>query len=647
MADSATGLERSVDPNAYSPIAGGNRGSADRTARAAIQPIDMRAGHQADIATLIQLAKQNLETGNDADAEELFRKALEIGDRVLGAEDPQLNFLLNDLTRLYLRQSAFASAEPLLLRLLEMKRSKGDDHPEVATVLASLANVRQALGHHESAEQLWRRVLDIRDRTLAPNHFAIATALERLGDACAARGKTREALAAFQRALIIRERTLGGEHPSVRVAQERIADLELQASEDSLEPMSQEPLPARERFRLLSGESAPLASPVTAVEAPVTIPHEKIPANAVKKATAVIDHPFADLPATVTEASAQAEPVGSQIPDTKNATPFQLPAAMIAAAAQYPAPAPKTTEPAQPSAATSQTPEAMPYRPILETIREELENPYEGVSLAERTNEFLASAFAAIGRKEVIAASVVVVIALLGFAVVTGAHAFGEVSQAAATAPAASLESRARAVSAPTQALATNALSLSAAAGTNGGTKAPIAHTSPAEEKSSSKKVAEKKPEGKAIAIPTIQKGVLASLDSVASRTATSASRENDVYSVQPAQIPGGNRRSSFADPEQSTGPVRARLIGDLPIPRVPSQVSDIEGEVRVQFNVDADGVPVMSTVTVLRSPHPLLTNAVTRVIPGMRFEPARGGPERKPVADVVQIGFQFARGRE
>src|SRR5450756_1108520 len=120
-----------------------------------------------------------------------------------------LMLLLNDLTRIYLRQSAYAAAEPLLLRLLEMTRNKGEDHPEVATVMASLATVRQALGRHESAEHLWRRVLDIRERTLAPNHFAIATALEHFGESCAARGKIREALAAFQRAHTIRERTLG------------------------------------------------------------------------------------------------------------------------------------------------------------------------------------------------------------------------------------------------------------------------------------------------------------------------------------------------------------------------------------------------------------------------------------------------------
>jgi TonB family protein len=88
-------------------------------------------------------------------------------------------------------------------------------------------------------------------------------------------------------------------------------------------------------------------------------------------------------------------------------------------------------------------------------------------------------------------------------------------------------------------------------------------------------------------------------------------------------------------------------LIGDLPTPRVPAQVADVEGEVRVRFSVDAEGHPMMSTIEVLNSPNPLLANAVRKVIPAMRFEPARtGGPNPKPIADLVQIGFQFSKGR-
>jgi tetratricopeptide (TPR) repeat protein len=158
---------------------------------------------------------------------------LDLSERHLGEGHPDLVILLNDLSRLYLKQSAFEYAEPLLLRLLALKRSKGEDHPEVATVLASLASLRQSLGRYDSAEQLWRRVLEIRERTLAPNHFSLATTLEHLATTLAARGKTREGLQLYQRALSIRELTLGSDHPSLRASRERIADLQLQASEDS------------------------------------------------------------------------------------------------------------------------------------------------------------------------------------------------------------------------------------------------------------------------------------------------------------------------------------------------------------------------------------------------------------------------------
>jgi hypothetical protein len=53
----------------------------------------------------------------------------------------------------------------------------------------------------------------------------------------------------------------------------------------------------------------------------------------------------------------------------------------------------------------------------------------------------------------------------------------------------------------------------------------------------------------------------------------------------------------------------------------------------------------MMSTFSVVNSPNPLLTAAVRKVIPEMRFEPARtAGPDGKAITDVVQVGFQFSR---
>jgi TonB family protein len=175
-------------------------------------------------------------------------------------------------------------------------------------------------------------------------------------------------------------------------------------------------------------------------------------------------------------------------------------------------------------------------------------------------------------------------------------------------------------------------------------TKAITAKSRPAEERSSRvTKPTEKKTESRSetkLAVPTLSGGIMSRLDSVASTAANSNSRVADMFTPAPAAI--NTRR--FED-DQSGVPSRARLIGDLPTPRVPSQVADVEGEVRVRFNVDADGRPVMSSFSVVNSPNPLLTAAVRKVIPDMRFEPARtAGPDAKAISDVVQVGFQFSR---
>ena len=601
MVDAAAGLERSIDTTAYSPIAGGDRVTTDRIPRPSDASNDSNDASHQDLASLVRHGAMKLEMGNETEAAECFRKALEIGDRTLGADHPDLILLLNDLTRIYLRQSAYAAAEPLLLRLLELKRSKGEDHPEVATVLASLGTVRQALGHHESAEQLWRRVLDIREHTLAPNHFAIATALEHFGASCAARGKIREALAAFQRAHAIRERTLGSDHASLRSSRERIADLQLQASDESLEHSGGGTPPAQDRYRLVSGDP-----PAVSSLSPVALTHERVPGPVSRKKTVMIQAP---LPEPVTIENA---PVVEQ---------------------------------AAPSGVATAQQESAPYLPVLETIREELETPDQGVSLVERARAILARAIAFLGMRQIVAGAVVLVIVSLLIAVATGAHGWGEVEQT--TALAASLPTHASPLvigSAGAIAVTTNdPARVPVSAPAIAIPKAAPQHPRVSEEQNPPRRATEQKSDSKKIAIPTLSTGMMSRLDSVAS-TAANTSRATEALDFQPAPTSLGTQRSNFASVE-SKSPQRARLIGELPIPRVPDQVADVEGDVRVRFNVDAQGRPVMSTLSVESSPHPLLTNEVRKVILTLRFEPARsGGAESKPIGDVVGVTFQFSK---
>jgi TonB family protein len=605
MAEAATGSERGFDATVYSPAPSGDPSSPDRTKRTGLRAVEPVGDLYREFTSLQKLGAQKQEMNSFAEAEDCFVKALQIGDRMLGAEHAEMIIVLNDLTRLYLKQGSYASAEPLLLRLLDLKKSKGEDHPEVATVLASLATVRQALGRHESAEQLWRHVVDIRDRTLAPNHFATATALEHLGESCAARGKIRAALAAFERAQLIRERTLGAEHPSVRTSRERIADLQLQSSEDSfyaddeIEQISKPP----ERFRLSSGER-----------------------TAVTTLQAVVDDR-----------------------DQKDARPGERPSVLVmpraaAAETQTDDAAVSPDEALAGDAEPLQLSTVVAYRDALESVRREIEEPTVAPTLWSRSQDLFSTTAALLHRRDV--ASVVaisaVVLVLLGAAAVSRSSTADDRGISAASAggletPAGSLPVTGGAI-APTEKAAETAATVSLS---------KPATTPPkfVEARSSSRKTPAKAAQP-SIAIPTISNTVLSGADAVASRASNAPSHDLDSYAVGPAAPLTVKSRSMFAD-DQIEAPQHARLIGELPKPTVPSQLANVEGDVRLRFTVDTEGRPVMSTLSVVNSTHPALTDAVKRVIPSMRFEPAKsGGPDPKAVTEVVQLGFVFSSHR-
>ena len=61
----------------------------------------------------------------------------------------------------------YAEAEPLYRRSLEVREKQlGRDHPDVATSLNNLANLYWSMGRYAEAEPLYRRSLEIREKRL-------------------------------------------------------------------------------------------------------------------------------------------------------------------------------------------------------------------------------------------------------------------------------------------------------------------------------------------------------------------------------------------------------------------------------------------------------------------------------------------------
>lgn len=605
MVDSTAAYERDSGAATYVPINGAGP-VGDRAPRAGTpQPDDLDGAGPDHASALLNLASASVMAGKLDDAQQLAIRAVAISERGPAEHEPEVAILINDLARLCLKESAHAVAEPLLLRLLDMKRSKGEDHPEVGTVLASLATVRHALGRHESAEQLWRRVLEIRERTLAPNHFSLAIALEHLAEACAARGKIVEALQLFQRAQTIRELTLGAGHPSLRIARDRIADLQLQAGE-SLDAVHEAPVPVQtpEKYRLLAVNNP--AEKHSMVAAP---PARERPTGS-RRGTARVIEP---------ELKEEVAPTPSAPPITNTAASGQ----------------------------TSNA-ESAPYRDLILSMQQELEDDADVDATAPAQGGFVAMLLAELKQRQKATVIVVGVVATLAI-LATASRAFteqepptigGEASLAAVgstSAPATSAASTRSPVAAIDPA---NTPAIAAAAATPvTSSRTRLADQRPAPKKPTDSR-AEQQPR---IAIPKLSSALTAGFDSVVRVRSASTATEGDPL-VQLASAVGTPRRMTFDGDDQASNPrLRAQLIGALPTPRYPAQLQGVEGQLTARFEVDALGRPVMSTVSVVNSPHELLTAAVLKVIPAMRFEPARsGGADSKPVSDVVQLTFRF-----
>ena len=133
---------------------------------------------------------------------------------------------LSNLAKLLQYQGRYAEAEPLYRRALQIREKElGSEHPDVAESLNNLAVLLVDDGKYAEAQPLFRRALQIREKKLGPNHLKVAESLNDLAELRYLRDKYAEADSLCQRALQIRERELGPDHPEVAESLNNLAEL--------------------------------------------------------------------------------------------------------------------------------------------------------------------------------------------------------------------------------------------------------------------------------------------------------------------------------------------------------------------------------------------------------------------------------------
>ena len=205
--------------------------------------------HPDTLNSLGSLANLLNQAGKYAKAEPLYRRDLETSERVLGPEHPDTLTILNNLALLLNQTGKYAEAEPLYRRALETReRVLGPEHPDTLQSLNNLAELFRTTGKYAEAEPLYRRALEARERVLGPEHPDTLSSLNNMALLLKQTGKYTEAEPLYRRALETSERVLGPEHPSTLTSLNNLALLlDNTGKYSEAEPLYRRVLETRER----------------------------------------------------------------------------------------------------------------------------------------------------------------------------------------------------------------------------------------------------------------------------------------------------------------------------------------------------------------------------------------------------------------
>jgi tetratricopeptide (TPR) repeat protein len=155
-----------------------------------------------------------LDSGKLDEAIRLAERALEIRERLLGTEHPDVAASIDNLAGIYAGRGEYVKASPLFKRALDIReKALGEDHPETAQSLNNLGELYYYLGKYAEAEPLFKRALDVREKAMGKDHPNTALSLTNLGALYFYQGKYEEAEPLYKRALDINEKAQGKDHP--------------------------------------------------------------------------------------------------------------------------------------------------------------------------------------------------------------------------------------------------------------------------------------------------------------------------------------------------------------------------------------------------------------------------------------------------
>jgi CHAT domain-containing protein len=194
-------------------------------------------------------SRQLAGAGKYTEALPLAERALELRERVSGAEHADLVYPLLNLASINYFKGDYAMGEAFCLRgLMIAEKALGPEHLLVGRVLYNLALFYSARGDEAGAETVYQRAIVIQEKALGPDHPLITSSLVMLATLYRDKGDFVRAEPLLQRALVAQEKTLGEEHSNVGGTLNTLAGLYREKGDYAkAEPLYQRSVAIREK----------------------------------------------------------------------------------------------------------------------------------------------------------------------------------------------------------------------------------------------------------------------------------------------------------------------------------------------------------------------------------------------------------------
>jgi len=158
-------------------------------------------------------------TGNQAAAEQTYRRAIDLSERTLGPDQPDIADITHNLADTLSKQGRIDAAGPLFIKSLALYRKLlGSEHPFIAMALANYGRFLQQSGDFDAADSTLREALHLNEKVRGPDHALVGYDHGLLGYLLLERNQPDAAATEFRTAIGIYGKSLPANHLYVGAA---------------------------------------------------------------------------------------------------------------------------------------------------------------------------------------------------------------------------------------------------------------------------------------------------------------------------------------------------------------------------------------------------------------------------------------------